>query len=269
MTTDPDFALWRSSLEEWAIPQHILDLAPESPWIHPVESFRPDGNLYADTPSRLRALEPLHSGGTSVLDVGCGGGRAALGLVPPARHLVGVDHQQGMLDVFSSESADRGVTCNVHLGDWPNVAEDVPQCDVVVCHHVLYNVQDLRPFIVELTTHARRRVVVEIPDLHPLSSMSPAWRHFWGLERPSSPTSDTALRCIRSLGLDAHLEHFTVPVTGGHAVTDSEVRHTRIRLCLTADRDPEVRSFLEQNPRQPRNLATIWWDTGDETVTSR
>jgi hypothetical protein len=25
--------------------------------------------------------------------VGCGGGRAAFGLVPPARHVVGVDHQ--------------------------------------------------------------------------------------------------------------------------------------------------------------------------------
>lgn len=260
MTDDSEFELWRTSLEEWAIPQNIIDLAPESPWIHPVENFRPEGNIHVDTPSRLRALEPLHSGGTSVLDVGCGGGRAALGLVPPARHLVGVDHQQGMLDVFSSESTNRGVNSSVHLGDWPNVAVDVPTCDVVVCHHVLYNVQDLRPFIHELTTHARRRVVIEIPDVHPLSSMSPAWKHFWGLDRPTSPTSVTALCCIRSLGLDARIEHFTVPAPGNHVVTDSEVRHTRIRLCLSAERDPEIRSFLEKNPRQPRKLATIWWD---------
>lgn len=253
------FGKWRNDLQAWAIPEQVLAQAPESPWIHPVENFTPKGDLHVDVPSRLRALEALPDGG-SVLDIGCGGGRAAFGLVPPAGSVSGVDHQQGMLDVFSHEAAARGVVCSVHLGDWPAVAGTVPVCDVVTCHHVLYNVQDLRPFLEALTAHARRRVVTEIPLLHPLSSLSGAWRHFWGLERPLGPTADDALACARSLGIDARMETFADPPPPARAVTDDDVRHTRVRLCLTADRDDDVRTWLEANPRPARELAALWWD---------
>ncbi|MEY3690803.1 MAG: hypothetical protein RJB57_458 [Actinomycetota bacterium] len=264
MTEGTPFDRWRESLLGWAIPDHILAAAPESPWIHPVESFTPRGDLHVDTPSRLRALEALTGDAPSVLDVGCGGGRAAFGLVPPAVSVTGVDHQQGMLEVFVSEAQRRGTRCTTVLGDWPAVADETPVCDVVVCHHVLYNVQDLQPFITALHEHALRRVVVEIPLRHPLSSMSAAWRHFWALERPESPTADDALACIRSVGVDAVLETFDEPAPPAGEPDDALVRHTRIRLCLTPDRDAEVREFLRAHPRQGRQLATIWWD-----VTSR
>lgn len=254
------FARWKASLQEWAIPPHIVDAAPESPWIHPVESFTPKGDLHVDVPSRLRAVEVLSGNAPSVLDIGCGGGRAAFGLVPPAVSVVGVDHQQGMLDVFAQQADSRGVQCTTVLGDWPDVAAGTPTCDVVVCHHVFYNVQELRPFVAALTDHARRRVVVELPTHHPLSSLSPAWHHFWGLERPVSPSAEDALACVRSMGADARIETFVTEGWGRPEVTDAEVRNTRIRLCLTADRDAEVREFLVQNPRTQRELATIWWD---------
>ena len=64
-----------------------------------------------------------------------------------------------MLDVFALEAAARGVQCTTVLGDWPAVSAPTPACDVVVCHHVFYNVQDLAPFVTELSAHARRRVV--------------------------------------------------------------------------------------------------------------
>ena len=257
------FVKWRSDLQAWAIPEQILAQAPESPWIHPVENFTPRGDLHLDVPSRLRALETLPPGG-SVLDIGCGGGRAAFGLVPPAGSVTGVDHQQGMLDVFVSEADARGVERAVHLGDWPAVAGSVPAHDVVTCHHVLYNVQDLRPFVEAMTAHALRRVVAEIPLRHPLSSLSGAWQHFWGLERPLGPTADDALACVRSLGIDARMETFADPPQPPRAITDADVHHTRVRLCLTEDRDGEVRSWLEANPRPRRELAALWWD-----VTSR
>lgn len=232
--------------------------APESPWIHPVSKFTPQGNLHVDTPSRLRALEALPEGG-SVLDVGCGGGRAAFGLVPPAQHVVGVDHQQGMLDVFAREAKTRGLTHEVILGDWPDVAETTPVCDVVTCHHVFYNVANLEPFIHALSSHARHRVVVELPQQHPLASLSPIWKKFWNLERPHSPTADDALAVVTSLGYHATLEKFTqeIPL---HDVTDDDVRFTRIRLCLTSEKDPEIRRYLEQNPTTHRENATLWWD---------
>ena len=36
----------------------------------------------------------------------------------------------------------------------------------------------------------------------------------------------------------------------------------RIRLCLPASREGEVREFLATQPESPvRELSTIWWDT--------
>lgn len=252
------FARWASALPEWAIPRAILDAAPESPWIHPVSSFTPGDDVHVDVPSHLRALEALPDGG-SVLDVGCGGGRAAFGLVPPASLVVGVDHQQAMLDVLTDQAARRGVKSETILGDWPNAADRTPQCDVVVCHHVFYNVADLRPFVEELTAHARRRVVVELPQRHPLSSLTPLWRKFWNLERPEAPTHLDALDAVRETGVDAHMEEFVEPLRTGE-ISDEQVANTRIRLCLKPERDADVRAAITENPVTERRLATIWWD---------
>lgn len=252
------FSRWSSSLQEWGLPQHILDAAPQSPWIHPVSTFTPQGNLYVEVPSRHKALDALTEGGV-VLDIGCGGGRAAFGLVPPATHVIGVDHQQGMLDVFANQAAQRGITCETILGDWPEVANVTPQADVVICHHVFYNVQDLAPFVHALSSHARKRVVVEIPTLHPLSSLSAMWKEFWNLDRPTSPNANDALELVRALGNNAHIEEF-VQESPPREVTDTDVEFTRIRLCLTADRDADIRAYLAAHQVTQRHLATIWWD---------
>lgn len=250
---------WSDALQQWAIPDDILAQAPQSPWIHPVSSFRPTGDLYVDTPSRLRALEALPDNG-SVLDVGCGGGRGAFGLVPPAGLVIGVDHQAEMLKVFREEALQRNVRCETVEGDWPDVAQYTPTCDVVICHHVYYNVTKIDVFANELHSHAHKRVVIELPLQHPLSSLSPLWKHFWDLERPTTPTAHSALDAMLSLGYSAHLELFeTAPIS--QEITAELVEHTRIRLCLPPDRDREIAKFLSQQVPSPRQLATIWWDT--------
>ena len=251
---------WADDLASWGIPDHILSAAPQSPWIHPVSSFTPEGNLFVETPSRRRALEALKGlNSPSVLDVGCGGGRGVFGLTPPATTIVGVDHQQGMLDVVTDQARERNLEVHTVLGNWPAVADNTPICDVTICHHVVYNVADLVPFIEALTSHARRRVVLELPIRHPLSHLSDAWKLFWNLDRPTAPTSDDAVAVIRSTGVEANLEEFET-VEPARDVTDLDVEHMRIRLCLTEDRDPEVREFLEHRQPKPRELAAIWWD---------
>jgi len=251
---------WSISLKSWGIPQEILDQAPQSPWIHPVANFRPEGNLMVQTPSRLRALEGLAGKSQpSVLDIGCGGGRGAFGLTPPAVRVVGVDHQQGMLEVFTNEALRRGVEVQTVLGDWPDISRETPDCDVVVCHHVFYNVQNIAPFAQALNSHATSRVVVELPQQHPLSSLTEYWKRFWNLDRPTSPTAHDALSAMKELGFDAHLEFFSVE-SAPHSITDEDVEHTRIRLCLPASRDQEIREFMYSHQAGPRHLATIWWD---------
>ena len=259
--TDDLLEQWRSDLASWAIPEEILSQAPESPWIHPVSMFTVDDEI-PDSHSHRVAREAMPAGG-SVLDVGSGGGRASMALVPPSTMLVAVDHQQGMLDAFAVAAEHRGVESQLFLGDWPDVAAAVPVCDVVVCHHVAYNVSEIGPFLLALNAHARIRVVLEVPQHHPISNMNPLWKQFWDLDRPTRPTAQDLAEIARGLGFDAHLDLWE-DATWGARVTlpdDERVRFARIRLCLTEDRDAEVAAALiAQADAAPRAVATIWWD---------
>jgi SAM-dependent methyltransferase len=257
---------WAADLQRWGLPAHILAHAPESPWTHPIESFRPT-DTFADTPSRRRAVEALVDISTSagskgwVLDVGCGGGRASFPLAKLAGGIVGVDQQPGMVAMFEEEAHARGIDAQGVLGSWPEIAPAVPSCDVVICHHVVFNVSELVPFAEALTEHARHRVVVELSMQHPLANLSEAWKRFWDLERPTRPTALDAAAVLADMGLAITVDEFEVddPKAGNRPVTDRDVQHTRVRLCLTADRDPDVRSFLENLRRPPRRYATISW----------
>jgi SAM-dependent methyltransferase len=252
---------WRDDLAAWAIPPEILASAPESPWIHPVEMFTVSEPV-ADSPSHRRARDFLPVGG-SVLDVGCGGGRAALALVPPAASVTGVDEQQAMLDRFAQAATRAGAQVSTVLGQWPDVAALAPVADVVVCHHVAYNVADLAPSLLALGAHATSRVVLELPTTHPLTHMAPYWRRFWDLERPSGPTADDCLAVALDAGLPAQLEVWTDETYSARATLthEQQARFLRIRLCLPEDREPEVAAALTAaGPPAPRTTATLWWD---------
>ena len=259
---------WAGDLAAWRIPDAILEKAPQSPWIHPVELFVADPGTIPDSPSHRRAREAVPERG-SVLDVGSGGGRAAFAVAPPAASVVGVDHQDAMLAQFAAVAQARDLAHREVLGDWPAVAADVPVADVVVCHHVVYNVAALPAFVLALDAHARRRVVVELPQRHPLYDMAPLWRHFWGLERPEGPTAQDALAVVRDTlaqddrAREVHLEAWQEE--GGRRLSgvpwEKQVEFMRIRLCLTADRDGELAEVMAaQGPPPPRRLATLWWD---------
>jgi SAM-dependent methyltransferase len=254
-------AQWRDDLASWAIPDEILAQAEERPWIHPVAMFTVD-DVIPDSPSHRIAREAVPNGG-SVLDVGSGGGRASMALVPPAATLLAVDHQQGMLDAFAEAAARRGVAHREFLGDWPEVSDEVPEADVVVCHHVAYNVADVGPFLIALDVRARNRVVIEVPMLHPMSGMNGLWKRFWDIDRPTRPTALQLGDLARSLGFDAQVEVWADETWGRRVDMPQEerVRFARIRLCLSQDRDAEVAAALiAESDQMPREVATIWWD---------
>jgi SAM-dependent methyltransferase len=253
---------WRRALEAWSIPERILSQAEESPWIHPPALFDvPD--VIAPSPSHDRAREAL-SIDASVLDVGCGGGIAAMALVPEVRTVIGVDHQPEMLTMFRRNAVARSLAVQTIEGNWPDVADQAPVCDVVTAHHVVYNVGDIDPFVRALDEHARCRVVLEMPTRHPLANMDEAWKFFWGLERPTGPTPDDLMEVLDELGLSASQQRWSGPMRAANDL-DQAARFLRIRLCLPASREDEVRDFVATHSEPTdRPLATIWWDVASD-----
>jgi SAM-dependent methyltransferase len=264
-------ARWREQLDGWAIPEEILAAAPESPWAFPVGLFRSRARRAGSrpaTPSNREAARSLPPGG-SVLDVGAGGGAASLPLAGVAGRLMAVDESADMVAAFLAAAEAAGVPASGVEGRWPEVAGRVAPADVVVCHHVLYNVADLAPFADALTGHARRRVVAELTERHPLVGLAPLWRRFHGLERPSGPGADDAVAALEALGLRVARQDWESQDRFGFDDFDELVAFTRRRLCLPAERDPEVAAaLLEEGTRQvdgvwvsgqPRRVATLSW----------
>lgn len=255
-------ARWATDLASWAVPPRILEAAPESPWGFSVGHFAAFAReaIERDSPSRRRALEALPPQGT-VVDVGCGAGAASLALAPPAGRVVGVDESAGMLDAFAELSAELGVEHRKVEGRWPDAAPSVEPGDVVVCHHVLYNVADLVPFAAALTDHARGRVVVEITAEHPRAWMNPLWREIHGIERPERPRAADAVEVLREAGFEVGSERWEAPFRMGGASPDEVVASIRRALCLESERDPEIRRAVDRlGLPDARTLATIWWD---------
>jgi SAM-dependent methyltransferase len=265
---------WRADLKAWAIPQEILDRAPASPWVPERATFvrravarvaRPAGNSYR------RAREALPEGG-AVIDIGAGAGAASLPLLGRAGSLVAVDQDEESLKELARLAGPNIYKVTTVVGAWPATAQSVPPADVVVCHHVLYNVPDLRPFIDAIEAHARRRAVIEITARHPLARLSPLWKRFHGLDRPTRPTWEDAVAAVEAARGPVHAEHERLeadPVASGE--WDEIVANTTRRLCLDPSRAEEVAAALtELTGARPddtatwsaanREVGTIWWD---------
>ncbi len=259
----PAAGRWAEELAGWAIPPHILDAAPVSPWEFSAAVFAgaAEQAIVTETPSQARAIEALRDGG-SVLDVGVGAGAASLPLVPPAATITGVDSSQALLDAFAQLASARGVNHRALLGSWPAVAAQVEPADVCVCHHVVYNVADLGPFVGALTSKARQRVVVELTASHPQSNLNDLWWHFHHIERPSGPTADGVIAVLAEVGIGALAERWTSPSSHVKAANANQhvIASVRRRLCLPPEREPELAERLDgAHFMAPREMVTLWW----------
>ena len=251
---------WRQAVQAWLVPEAILDQAPEPAQVLDPEMFRwrPDEDATKPVrPSRRRALEALPEGG-SVLDVGVGGGASSLGLVPRAAVITGVDPLEGMLAAFEASAREAGVTARLVHGHWPDVAGEVEPADVAVCHHAVYGVAEIEPFLAALTAAARHRVVLEVGTRPPLIGLNPLWKAFHGFERADRAVADEAEAVLRSMGLAVEREDMVLQ-PGPNDVTPARVTFTRRRLCVGPERDAEIAEFLEALPPTEMQVAALWW----------
>jgi SAM-dependent methyltransferase len=265
---------WRRDLESWAIPDEIFAATPESPWVLPRQLFARRAELRLEAPSGPsfeRAWEALATPG-SVLDIGTGAGAACLPLVARATEITVVDSDAELLSVLAASARRLGADVRQICGRWPDVAGEVDAADLVTCHHVLYNVPDIGPFLAELTAHARRLVVVEITARHPLTTLNPLWERFHGVVRPNVPTADDMLALLEALGLEPSFEVWSPAAEREHESFEDLVEVTRRRLCLDPGRADEVASALREQGAEHDHLGelrsrrldlcTIWWSGG-------
>ncbi|MFF0312706.1 class I SAM-dependent methyltransferase [Streptosporangium sp. NPDC004379] len=256
---------WRADLARWDIPEHILRRAPGSPWGHSPARFaqRTEHALAApEGPSLDRVAEALPAGG-SVLDVGAGTGAASLPLAGRLGELVAVDVSAEMLAELTPRAERLGVPVRTVPGRWPDVADRTPVADVAIAAHVVYNVPDLAAFLSELTRHARRRVVLELTERHPMSWLAPLWRHFHGLPRPARPTVHDLVAVAGALGHEVGHESRAAPLPR-YASLDELAESACRRLCLAPNRAGEVAEAavaLGMWPLPRDRWFTVWWET--------
>jgi hypothetical protein len=165
-----------------------------------------------------------------------------------------------MLAQFAGAARELGVEHAEVQGSWPDRAGRVAPADVVVCHHVVYNVAPIDTFVAALGSHARRRVVLELTDRHPSTALRPLWKRFWDLSRPDEPSADLLVEVVAEAGFRPRVERRDRPVR--KVGTDpSYIAFVRRRLCLDATRDEEIGAALAtvDGPRSVSTV-TVWWD---------
>ncbi|WP_216205062.1 class I SAM-dependent methyltransferase [Amycolatopsis aidingensis] len=258
---------WRTELAAWRIPEHILAAAEDSPWVlpRPVFTRRADRQLRspegASHPAAWDALDPPGS----LLDIGAGAGSACLPLAPRCTGLTAVDEDAELLAELDRRAGTHGLSARLVRGSWPAVATEVAPADVVLCHHVLYNVAELEPFVTALTGHARRLVVVELADRHPLTALNPLWRHFHDIDRPEGPSARDAVAALAELGIHPGVRRWRRTPAAEHPDPEALVEATRRRLCLPRSRTAEVAAVLRE--RGELDAARDLGASGSEIVT--
>ncbi len=268
-------AEWRKQLEAWAIPQELLDAVPDSPYSWPPELWkrRTAAQEGSDRePETTGIVRGLFGDGGTLLDVGAGTGRASLPLAAEGRPLTAVEKNPGMAAGLREEADRLGVEVRVVEGAWPEVAAEAGRHDVAMCAHVVYDVQDIAPFIAALHAAARRAVVVELTPEHPWAGLAPYYRALHDLDRPDGPTVDDLVAVVEEVvGVTPQLERWSRPGGLRFAGRAELVDFFRRRLVLPAARAGELEALLEPDIAEEdgwlvlgggeRELVTMWWMT--------
>lgn len=209
-------------------------------------------------PADVAAQEALPRGGT-VLDVGCGTGASSAPLRRTASRITGVDAKVDMLEAFEERTAERpgllrriaGGTPQVRTvqGRWPEVADRVDAADVVLAHHVLYDVpHDVAGFVEALTEHARVAVIAVVTARHPLHWVNPYAEHLHAVRRPAEPTGELAADVVREVTGTAPTvltwtEHVEEPED-----EEAFLRLVARRVCARPEQHGDLRAVLRRVP---------------------
>jgi SAM-dependent methyltransferase len=261
---------WRAQLEAWALPEELLASVPESPYGWPAKLWQ-RRSLSADerpeTTPTYSIVKRLAGEGGSILDIGAGTGRASLPLARVGHPLTAIEPSPAMAAAFHTEADGTGA--GLIEGSWPDVAAEVGEHDVVMSAHVVYDVQDIDPFLEAAWSRARRGLVVEMTDRHPWAWLGPYYLALHGLERPQGPTADDFISVINErAGESPEVIRWSRSPDLWFEDWEEILDLYQKRLVLPEDRRAELRRLLasevvERDGRlvvgtHDRQLVTLW-----------
>ncbi len=120
-------------------------------WWDRTGEFRP---LHDINPLRLDYIERFtRLAGKTVVDVGCGGGILAEGMVARGAHVTGIDMAPHVIDIAKQHASEQQIDIAYHVQTAETLATEQPeQFDLVTCMELLEHVPDPRPTVAACAT---------------------------------------------------------------------------------------------------------------------
>ena len=178
---------------------------------------------------------------STVLDVGAGSGRYALGLASLVKDVVAIDPSEDLLAILARQARNLGLT-NVRsvLGRWEDV--EPVEADVSVCYGVMGHVEDAAPFFRKLDACTLGQVFVGIAA--PIDVIrAPLWRHFHDEPPPTYPAYLDALQVLEELGIPAEAHVHERPADAYPGLAEAVFAY---RNMLRLQDSPDVEKELEE-----------------------
>jgi 2-polyprenyl-3-methyl-5-hydroxy-6-metoxy-1,4-benzoquinol methylase len=192
---------WRAQLASWALPEDLGGRPTASPWRLDPRLFLPDPAAPL-SPSHEAALALIERGGErSLIDVGSGAGAAFWPIAAHLARVLAIDENDAMLAALLEEAARHpSLLVETRHGRLQELLGEVDPADVVVSHHVAYNVPELGAYLAGLVGLARVGVVIELTLRHPHYGAAAMFEALWGLPRPAGPSAADVVEAVWALG---------------------------------------------------------------------
>jgi 2-polyprenyl-3-methyl-5-hydroxy-6-metoxy-1,4-benzoquinol methylase len=177
---------------------------------------------------------------TTVLDVGAGTGRFALGLAPQVQRVIAVEPNSTMLSFLQRDAAQQGIH-NIECVNmtWEEAPTDL-RADVVICSHVLYPIWDVEAFVAKLYAATLHTCYIYMRAVHLDALTAHLWRHFHGDVRCLSPAYIHALDVLYDMGLYADVEIVHMPPSLRFHSIEQAVEELTEQLILPDDQETQA-----------------------------